>query len=86
MILYTMNRLRARSFLPEQTKINSKSPKLIVIIEGIQARFIPPLHSMRNEQALNGNETPTETGLMKYKHRIDWIPNRCEIKKNISTI
>jgi hypothetical protein len=78
MILYTRNRLRPRSFLLEQTRINSKAPKLIVIIEGIQARFIPPLHSMRNEHALNGNETPTETSLMKHKHQIDWIPNRCE--------
>jgi hypothetical protein len=40
---------RARSFLLEQTRINSKFLKFIVIIEGIQVRFIPHLHSMRNE-------------------------------------
>jgi hypothetical protein len=44
--------LRVRSFLLEQTRINFKSLKFIVIIEGIQARFIPPLHYIRNEHAL----------------------------------
>jgi hypothetical protein len=56
-----LNFLRPRSFLLEQTRINSKSPKLILIIEGIQARFILPLHSIRNERTLK--ETPVGGGL-----------------------
>jgi hypothetical protein len=45
---FVLTWIRACSFLLEQTRINSRSPKLkarwndIVIIEGIQARFIPP--------------------------------------------
>jgi hypothetical protein len=42
--------LRVRSFLLEQNKITFKSLKFIVIIKEIQARFIPLIHSMRNEQ------------------------------------
>jgi hypothetical protein len=44
--------MRVHSFLLEQIRINSKSPKLIVIIEGIQTKFIPPFHFMRKQRAL----------------------------------
>jgi hypothetical protein len=40
-----VNDLRAHSFLLKQTRINFKSPKFIVIIEEIKARYITPPHS-----------------------------------------